>query len=214
MAYDKQLFLHCIEIDYNNVNTINSWRTTMEYIKLKMVRENLEHIPQFEIPAGYTIRMYKKGDKKIWATVETSAGEFEYIDAGEKRFDKEFGQHLNLMPDRCLFIDNESGETVGTTTAWFGNIAEDEEEMGRIHFVAIKRDYQGQKLSKPLLSAAMEQLKTLGHQKTYLTTQTTSYKAINMYLDYGFEPYDINEESTRGWKLMEQVLDRRILQGE
>ncbi|MCY1029022.1 GNAT family N-acetyltransferase, partial [Mammaliicoccus sciuri] len=82
--------------------------------------------------------------------------------------------------------------------------------LGRIHFVAIKPEYQGKKLSKPLLSAALNKLIELGHKEVFLTTQTTSYPAINMYLNYGFEPYDPDNADQKGWLMMEDILNRKL----
>ncbi|MEB8067925.1 hypothetical protein [Mammaliicoccus fleurettii] len=92
----------------------------MERIKLKMFRNNLENFPQFELPEGYTIRMFRQGDEHNWAKVETAAGEFKDTDEALKRFNKEFGSNIEEMKYRCLFIENKSGEVIGTTTAWFG----------------------------------------------------------------------------------------------
>jgi len=49
------------------------------------------------------------------------------------------------------------------------------------------------------------------HQKAYLTTQTTSYPAVNLYLSFGFTPYLGAESATEGWVLLEEVLHRKIL---
>ena len=58
---------------------------------------------------------------------------------------------------------------------------------GRIHWVGIIPAFQGQGLSKPLLSAALARL-TLDYRRAYLTTETTSYREINLYLSFGFMP--------------------------
>lgn len=182
----------------------------MEKIKLKMLRNNLDNIPQFDLPYGYAIRMFKEGDELNWAKIETAAEEFQSIDEALERFDREFGINIEEMKFRCLFIENEKGEAVGTTTAWFGDLDSNRQQLGRIHFVAIKPAYQGKKLSKPLLSAALNKMVELGHEQVYLTTQTTSYPAINMYLNYGFVPYDIDGKDQRGWLMMADVLDRKL----
>ncbi|WP_232193205.1 hypothetical protein [Mammaliicoccus sciuri] len=52
----------------------------MERIKLKMIRNQLDNIPEYELPEGYSIRLFKEGDERLWAEVETAAGEFSNID--------------------------------------------------------------------------------------------------------------------------------------
>lgn len=123
-----------------------------------------------------------------------------------KRFNKEFGNHVTEMEQRCIFIENEQREVVGTTTAWYGNLGDDTQMMGRIHWVGIIPAYQGKKLSKPLLSAAMNIL-ALYHDKAYLTSQTISYKAINMYLEFGFKPVQLDENYHKAWQLLAQKLN-------
>lgn len=182
----------------------------MKRIKLKMFRDNLENIPQFDLPEGYSIRKFREGDEIEWAKIETAAEEFKTVADALKRFDKEFGSNIEEMKHRCLFIENEDGEAIGTTSAWFGDLDGTGEQKGRIHFVAIKPEYQGKKLSKPLLTAALNTLIKENHNKVYLTTQTTSYQAINMYLNYGFEPYDPTGDDREGWSLMEEVLNRKL----
>ncbi|GGI39533.1 GNAT family N-acetyltransferase [Mammaliicoccus stepanovicii] len=177
----------------------------MERIKLKMIRQNLNQIPQYDLPEGFSIRKFEEGDEQNWAEIETSADEFSTVENALKRFDREFGYDIESMKNRCLFIMNNKGEAIGTTTAWYGDGEGTNQDIGRIHFVAIKQEYQGKKLSKPLLTEALNVIATF-HDKVYLTTQTTSYKAINMYLKYGFEPYDINPESQRGWDMIDEIL--------
>ncbi|MFK4997887.1 GNAT family N-acetyltransferase [Bacillus sp. N9] len=185
----------------------------MKRISVTMVRKNLLNIPQFSLPEGFTIRLFRKGDEGHWARIETSVDEFKTEEAALERFNKEFGPYIDNMSMRCLFIENEHEEPIATTTAWYGDINGDDKISGRIHWVAVVPEYQGRKLSKPLLSAAMNILAD-HHSKAYLTSQTTSYQAINMYLNYGFEPYLTTPTCYEAWSLLEDVLDRQILDVE
>ncbi|MDY0393610.1 GNAT family N-acetyltransferase [Virgibacillus halophilus] len=156
------------------------------------------------------MRLFEIGDEKNWARVETSVDEFKNEKAALEHFQQEFGSYINDMVNRCIFIEKEEGEVLGTATAWYGDLNGDGKTAGRIHWVGISPQYQGKKLSKPLLSAAMNILSDY-HTEAYLTSQTTSYQAVNMYLNFGFEPY-INEKSDHeAWTLLEGVLNRRIV---
>ncbi|MCZ8517681.1 GNAT family N-acetyltransferase [Paenibacillus filicis] len=181
----------------------------MRRISLTMIRRDLLNIPQYSVPNKYKIRTYNKGEEHIWAAVEVSVNEFKDEAAALTRFGQEFGQHLDEMSLRCLFMENEHGEVIGTTTAWYGTLDE-METWGRIHWVGIKPAYQEKKLAKPLFSAALKILSRF-HTKAYLTTQTTSYRAINMYLDYGFEAFITKTDCIEGWRLLENKLNRTIL---
>ena len=117
---------------------------------------------------------------------------------------------MHEMEQRCLFLENPKGEVIGTTTAWYGNLTRDSKICGRIHWVAILPEYQGKQLSKPLLSEAMNRLSQY-HNQAFLTSQTTSYQAVNMYLNYGFRPILSNEKDYEAWTLLEKTLNRAIL---
>ncbi|MFS0783673.1 GNAT family N-acetyltransferase [Bacillus sp. 1P06AnD] len=179
-------------------------------IPVKMVRKNLLDIPEYFLPAGFRIRLFEKGDEHNWAKLETSVAEFASEKDALERFNNEFAPYLDEMSKRCLFIENKNGEVIGTATAWFGDLNGDGELFGRIHWVAIAPEYQGAKLSKPLLSAAMNIL-AHHHTKAYLTSQTTSYQAINMYLNYGFEPFITGPTCYEAWALLEKTLNRKIV---
>lgn len=182
----------------------------MERLRVRMKRNDTSQIPQFQLPEGFAFKRFIDGDQEKWAEIELAAGEFDTKEQALERFEREFGHDLPGMQERSVFILNQVGEAIATTTAWYGDLMDDGVYTGRIHFVAVKPGYQGRKLSKPLLSEAMNILATY-HDKIYLTSQTTSYKAISMYLNYGFEPHFFSDTCQEAWELMEQVLQRPIL---
>ena len=182
----------------------------MKRIKLAMIRKNMLDIPQYELPEGFQMRLFQKGDEQKWANTETRVDEFKDEEAALAHFEKEFGAYVDEMTERCLFIEDEQGEVIATTTAWYGELEGEDEVLGRIHWVGVVPEYQGRKLAKPLLSAAMNILASK-HSKAYLTSQTTSYQAVNMYLNYGFEPLFMNPTCQEAWELMEKTLNRKIL---
>jgi ribosomal protein S18 acetylase RimI-like enzyme len=180
----------------------------MKYIPLTMVREHMDAIPVFACPAGYHLRTYVPGDERVWAAIETAAGEFADEQEGHARFLEDYGAALDDVRDRLFFLLNEHGRAIGTATAWYGEL--DGQVRGRVHWVGIVPAEQGKKLAKPLLSAVMARL-ALDHPSAYLTTQTTSWRAVNLYLDFGFVPYGVDAAAAEGWALMEQALRRKIL---
>ena len=164
----------------------------------------------YPIPEKFCIRNYRKGEENLWAEIETAAGEFKSEKEALERFKNEFGLYRDDMGKRCFFVINkESNKAIGTTTAWYNNNFNGQ-HYGRIHWVGIHPDFQGRKLAKPMLATAMMCLAKY-HDKAYLTSQTTSYKAINMYLDFGFVPEIMSDECEKAWKIIEDVLDRKIL---
>ncbi|NLC68422.1 MAG: GNAT family N-acetyltransferase [Clostridiaceae bacterium] len=188
----------------------------MEKITVLMICDRLEKgklkvlAERHPLPAGYYIRKYRIGEEGIWAEIETAAGEFKTEKEALDYFEKEFGPYRHEMEERCFFvIHKDSGRAIGTTTAWYNDNYKGQNH-GRIHWVEIHPDFQGRKLAKPLLATAMIYLAE-HHDRAYLVSHTTRYKAINMYLDFGFKPELENNESVRAWKMVEEILERKIL---
>jgi len=97
----------------------------VERIDLVMVRDNLTAMPRYDLPAGLSYRMFRKGDDAIWAEIETSADEFASGDLAGRHFRKEFGKLQQELYNRCVFVDTEEGVSIGTATARFGDLASD-----------------------------------------------------------------------------------------
>jgi GNAT superfamily N-acetyltransferase len=182
----------------------------VEYIKLTMVRENLADIPQFDFPDGYRCRTFKRGEEGVWAEIESSVAEFKDRNAALDRFQEEFGPHLDEMESRCHFVEDVKSRCIGTATAWY-NTSFQGKEYGRLHWVGIVPAYQGKRLAKPLVCRVMNRL-AASHDRAYLTTQTTSFKAVKIYLDFGFEPLIATEKCLRAWRLMAEILRHPGLQ--
>ena len=177
----------------------------LEHISVTMVREDLTDLPDFPLPPGYELRYSCRGEDSLWADVEVSVAEFPTVERALAHFEKEFGPHRDQMEDRCLFLDEAGGQTIGTTTAWYDRDYHGK-DYGRIHWVAIRPEHQGKKLAKPLMAAAMARL-AQSHERAYLTTQTTSARAIRMYLDFGFVPVVTSDDCPRGWRLLAELLE-------
>lgn len=182
----------------------------MDDTPVLMVRDNLEDLPSHTLPPGYRVRKFRKGEARLWAQVEAAAGEFESAEAALARFIHEFGDRLDEMEDRCLFlVDENSGRVIGTATAWY-DLGFEGEDYGRVHWVAIVPEYQGRKLAKPLMCAVMERLRQ-SHAKAYLVTHTKCVKAIRMYLDFGFRPLHKHDTCEEAWRHLAGVLDHPAL---
>lgn len=172
----------------------------MEYVPLKMVHPNLARTPLYDLPPGYSYRTFRPGDDRLWAAIVTAAGEFRNEQAAVARFRQEFGTNPELLK-RCFFLLAPDKQAVGTSMAWYSG-----SEWGRLHWIAIHPAYQGLGLGKPLVSLAIRYLRE-HHKQAYLTTQTTSYVGIKIYLDFGFQPHVISTSCIKGWQLVADKLN-------
>ncbi|HOM82480.1 MAG TPA: GNAT family N-acetyltransferase [Armatimonadota bacterium] len=175
----------------------------MERIPVIMIRADLEGLPSFPLPAGYRIRCYRQGEESHWAEVESAAGEFQSSERALARFLEEFGGALAEMEERCFFLETDAGRVIGTATAWYHPNFRGA-RYGRLHWVAVHPEFQGRKLAKPLVGAAMHRLAEL-HTRAYLTTQTTSWKAVKIYLDFGFVPLMETPRCEEAWRLLAEI---------
>jgi GNAT superfamily N-acetyltransferase len=182
----------------------------LEPIPVIMVREDLAALPSFPLPPGYRLRYFRRGEGPLWAEIEVSVGEFPTVEQALAHFEKEFGPFQEEMEQRCLFLEDAAGRAIGTTTAWY-NPSFQGKDYGRIHWVAIRPEQQGRKLGKPLLAAALRRLADF-HTRAYLTTQTTSARAIRMYLDLGFVPFITSDRCRTAWRLLASVLQHPALE--
>jgi len=179
---------------------------TREYIDVRMNRENLDDIPDCTLPAGYSIRWYRQGDEDIWLRIQSLADK--YAKVTPALFEEEFGTDANLLSERQCFLCDGDDNAIGTASAWLADHGE--EPLGRIHWVAIVPEHQGKGLAEPLLAAVCNKLKSLGHNKAYLTTQTCRLPAISLYAKFGFVPVIESDHDRKIWRDLERHIKRPL----
>ena len=172
-----------------------------------MIRENMENIPDIPFPKGYGVRNFREGEGYIWTRIHKAAEP--YIKVDDELFQQQFGENLDVMPDRSFFIVTDEGEEVGTITAWWISDWRGK-DWGLIHWVAIHPDHQGKGLAKPAMSKAMKRLKQ-SHERALLHTATKRIIAIKVYLDFGFHPDLEADNSQEAWSEVAAVLPHPTL---
>jgi GNAT superfamily N-acetyltransferase len=156
-----------------------------------MVRADMANVPQYDLPPGYHFRPYRQGDGVTWQTLQRASEPF--IPITDDYFMRQYGAHLDVLPDRMFFVETVDGETAGTITAWWEHNRFNPNERGRIHWVAVHPAHQRRGISKPMMTLAMHRL---AQEYTSATLGTSSGRpwAVKIYLDFGFLP-DPNELS-------------------
>lgn len=163
-----------------------------------MIRETLDHVPQYEVPSNYSIRWFEPGDDAHWRRIHIDCEGYE--DIGEGLFSDQFGADMAVLKQRVGFICRVDGWPVATNAAWFGDFKA--QTWGRIHWVATTREEQGAGLSKPLMTAVCNRLRDLGHDNAYLTTNSRRLRAILLYQGLGFTPDWETEEEKETWRVV------------
>lgn len=168
-----------------------------------MTRANLDDLPEFALPSGFTLRRYQPGDGAHWLRLHRVADQFNQITP--ELFRKQFGSDGRVLSERQSYLFAPTGEVIGTGTAWFNdNFAG--APWGRVHWMAVLPEFQGRGLGKALLSAICRRLRELGHERACLTTATARAPAVGLYLRFGFEPLIRSAEDERAWHELMRVV--------
>ncbi len=172
--------------------SLNSFRTN----RLTMIRENLEAIPEFLLPVGFTLRWYVPGDEALWVEIHLKADRFNQITL--ELFQQQFENDGKQLAKRQCYLIAPDGSGIGTATAWFGK-GQEQKDFGRVHWVALLPEYHGRGLSKPLLGAVCTRLRALGYTRAFLSTSAERIAAIHLYLQFGFKPWIQNVHEKDIW---------------
>lgn len=164
---------------------------------VKMMRANLDNLPEFALPTGFSLRWYQPGDEAHWLRIHLAADHFNKITP--ELFQKLFGSDEKNLRDRQCYLLDPRGEAIGTGTAWFNDNFEGA-RWGRVHWMAIVPEFQGRGLGKCLLGAVCRRLRELGHEQAYLSTSTARVPAIRLYWKFGFEPLIRSPEDECLWR--------------
>ena len=188
---------------------------SLPHIGVLMVCPSPRERPCFSLPEGFSIRFYRPGMEAGWAKIQWEAGQVDSLAEGERLFEKTYGSSLQKAARQLLFAKAPGGELVGTASLWDG--AHFGETRQRVHWVAVSPAHQGKGIAKALLSRLMGLYGELGYPgPLYLTSQTWSWRALNLYGKLGFRPYfgekpvnwqmdpglDFQEENRRAWELI------------
>ena len=187
---------------------------SVPFVRVIMCRKKGTIIPVFDLPEGYKFSFFRSGDEKAWAKIETSVSEFPNEEEAFLHFQKEFLPFITEFEKRCLFIENNEGEKIATSTAWWFETGERRDP--RLHWVAVMPQYQGLGLGKVITSKTMQVMAELeGDRDFYLSTQTWSHRAIRLYEKMGFEITDErdfhqikNENYEKAIEVLKKVVSR------
>lgn len=207
----------------------------IKYHELTLERD-LNNPPCFMLPAGYRFVFFGPGDRDAWIEIEISAKELSDHEQGVEVWNRYYGGNENTLSERMVFVENEEGEKVATATAYYdvmhsdkckpsnkcthldkcenshGGVRAEEADDGWLHWVAVRREYQGKGLSKPLISHTLGVMRGLGYTHAIIPTQTTTWLACKIYLDFGFRPTPESAAAGRdGWRIIKALTDHEAL---
>lgn len=202
---------------------------SLPHIGVIMEKYDTHDYPTFSLPCGFRFSSYQPGFENQWAELQAAVGNADSYEEAHEAFFVEFLQgdgfnwisgnpHTSENPSiseypcfeemrrRVIFVVDQKGKVVGTGALWKGSIFGPEQQ--RLHWVAVKPCYQGLGISKAIISKILDLYNGLGYEGyLYLTSQTWSYKALNIYSKFGFHPY-LGEKPTNWVSVNLMSLDR------
>ena len=196
----------------NEINTVfDNNDKRIKYYEL-LLEKDLDFIEDYDLPKGYHFEFYKDCDRDIWIEIEKSAKEFSNYDEGLNAWNRYYSGKEKELFNRMVFVVNELGEKVATATAFYDIQGKDKSGAGWLHWVAVKREYQGKGLSKPLIAYVLKIMKSLGYIHAKIPTQTNTWLAVKIYLDLGFKPISENAvNSYNGWCIIKTLTNHKTL---
>lgn len=148
--------------------------------EVTMTRADLDNLPVFELPDGFTLRAFEPGNDATWWHIHERADPLlAHRNGSHRQF---FGDELDILHARQLFLISPDNQAIGTATAWW-----DDAETGRVHWVAMVPEFQGRGLAKPLIARVLQLLRAHEHLRAILTTSLQRPRAIALYRGFGFE---------------------------
>jgi GNAT superfamily N-acetyltransferase len=108
--------------------------------------------PPAVLPPGFLFAAMRPGDEAGWAEIWNDAAPERPVAA--TRFAEVFGRDWDVIAERCVFLREQNGRAVGTVSAWF-DPPELGESAGRVHWLAVRRSFQGRGLARVLLAHAL-----------------------------------------------------------
>lgn len=136
-----------------------------------------------KLPPGYHIRKCRDDELEIWM-------DFPFDDPLEAKryrgfmssyFQNVYADKKKEFFDKCLFVCDLQDRPIGTCFAWRAY-----DKITTIHWFKVLKPYEGKGIGRALLSYVMQSLSD-SEFPVFLHTQPSSYRAIKLYADFGFE---------------------------
>lgn len=151
-------------------------------LNLFVICSDLNEQALSDTPQPFYIRNCQKNEYVIWKELHIdNDDEYEaYNQILEEYFYKVYKRNENLFFEKCKFICDENNRPVATCLIWkaYG-------EITSVHWLKVKKEFENKGLGRAILSSVLKDTPK-SEFPILLHTHPTSYKAIRLYLDFGF----------------------------
>lgn len=161
--------------------------------QLRMVRPDLERLPEISIPDGYILRTYRTGDEAAWCEImNTGIG----TDWTAEKCRRELTETEPFMADGCFFA-TQSGQAVATACAY--DVQPGGISAAQVHMVCAKPASRGRGLGRLVTLAVLHYMRERGYRTAFLGTDDFRVAAVKTYLGLGFIPDYIEDSHRLRW---------------
>ncbi len=161
--------------------------------QLRMVRPDLDRLPEIGVPAGYELRTYRPGDEAAWCEImNTGIG----TDWTAEKCRRELTEREPFLPDGCFFV-SKSGEAVATACAF--DVEPEGVNAAQVHMVCAKPAHRGRGLGRLVTLAVLHYMREHGFRAAFLGTDDFRVPAVRTYLGLGFIPDYIEDSHRNRW---------------
>lgn len=169
-----------------------------------MMCKNINTNAFSSIPNGFHVRYCRKDELDLWKSFpfDTKELQIEYYDYMTEYFNQVYNEDFF---NHCLFICDRNDQPVATAFVW-----KSYKKFSTVHWVKVLKDYEGYGLGRALLTEILKPLKKTDYP-IYLHTQTTSYRAIKLYTDFGFSILTDNQIGHRKNEYQEALPYLKVL---
>jgi GNAT superfamily N-acetyltransferase len=149
---------------------------------LFMMCQKLNTSALSKLSGDYSIRKCRKEELDIWKAMPFGDPKQakKYLGLMTDYFVNVYSRQSDLFYKKCLFVCDKNDKPVATAFMWkaYG-------EFNTVHWLKVIKEYEGKGIGRALLSVILSELRDLDYP-IYLHTQPSSYKAIKLYSDFGF----------------------------
>lgn len=159
--------------------------------QLIMRHPNLENLPPFALPYGWSLQNHIEGMEKEWEILIQRAFGNPYA------FDEVIRNGGGYEPEYVLYLSSQ-GKKIATTTAI--EKVECFPNEGWLRMVGVDPEFRGHGAGKLIVLAALHLLANRGYKTCVLSTDDERIPAIRLYYHMGFRPVYTHESHEKRWE--------------
>lgn len=136
-----------------------------------------------DLPKGFYVRKCRESELGIWKAIhfDDDATAKEYDDFMTEFFDDVYARRADLFFSKCMFVCNHEDQPIGTCFIWRAY-----DKINTVHWFKVVKEYEGLGIGRALLTLVLKDLEDDDYP-IYLHTHPSSFRAIKLYSDFGFQ---------------------------